>query len=132
MALRPSQEEEKLLSIPRILTSVQYGSQVENGETKPSNNHFLWDYSETDSLLSNENYGGSRRRRSSHTEIDPDQSNAHGESICSMLLQILVPFILAGLGTVSAGMLLEVVQVREYKGCYYILTAVKEVLGFVT
>ncbi|KAJ0029722.1 hypothetical protein NQD34_004719, partial [Periophthalmus magnuspinnatus] len=33
-----------------------------------------------------------------------------GESICSMLLQILVPFILAGLGTVSAGMLLEVVQ----------------------
>ncbi|KAJ0069351.1 hypothetical protein NL108_004202, partial [Boleophthalmus pectinirostris] len=32
------------------------------------------------------------------------------ESFCSMVLQILVPFVLAGLGTVSAGMLLEVVQ----------------------
>ncbi|XP_024137124.1 solute carrier family 41 member 2 [Oryzias melastigma] len=32
------------------------------------------------------------------------------EPLCSMVLQILVPFLLAGLGTVSAGMLLDVVQ----------------------
>ncbi|XP_072529823.1 solute carrier family 41 member 2 [Salminus brasiliensis] len=32
------------------------------------------------------------------------------ESVCSMVLQILVPFFLAGLGTVMAGMLLDVVQ----------------------
>ncbi|KAK7891690.1 hypothetical protein WMY93_023653 [Mugilogobius chulae] len=43
-------------------------------------------------------------------EIDTDQANVSEESVCSMLLQILVPFLLAGLGTVSAGLLLEVVQ----------------------
>ncbi|XP_066523660.1 solute carrier family 41 member 2 isoform X2 [Hoplias malabaricus] len=32
------------------------------------------------------------------------------ESVCSMVLQILVPFLLAGLGTVMAGMLLDIVQ----------------------
>ncbi|XP_030621196.1 solute carrier family 41 member 2 [Chanos chanos] len=32
------------------------------------------------------------------------------ESICAMVLQILVPFLLAGFGTVMAGMLLDVVQ----------------------
>uniref|UniRef100_A0A4W4GME4 Solute carrier family 41 member n=1 Tax=Electrophorus electricus TaxID=8005 RepID=A0A4W4GME4_ELEEL len=32
------------------------------------------------------------------------------ESICTMVLQILVPFLLAGFGTVMAGMLLDIVQ----------------------
>uniref|UniRef100_A0AAV2L3I3 Solute carrier family 41 member n=1 Tax=Knipowitschia caucasica TaxID=637954 RepID=A0AAV2L3I3_KNICA len=51
------------------------------------------------------------RRKSSNTELSINSSNVSDEeSLCSMVLQILVPFLLAGLGTVSAGMLLEVVQ----------------------
>lgn len=46
---------------------------------------------------------------------DAGGSSAPAETVCSMVLQILVPFLLAGLGTVSAGMLLEVVQVRKKK-----------------
>uniref|UniRef100_A0A8C6WWA9 Solute carrier family 41 member n=1 Tax=Neogobius melanostomus TaxID=47308 RepID=A0A8C6WWA9_9GOBI len=80
-----------------------------SSESKPPDNRFLWDYSETDSLLLNEHYGGSRRR-SSTTEINTDESNVPHESVCAMVMQILVPFLLAGLGTVSAGMLLELVQ----------------------
>lgn len=33
------------------------------------------------------------------------------ESVCNMVLQILAPFLLAGFGTVMAGMLLDIVQV---------------------
>jgi hypothetical protein len=33
----------------------------------------------------------------------------------ALVLQILVPFLLAGLGTVSAGMLLDLVQVRTVR-----------------
>uniref|UniRef100_A0A3Q1FK86 Solute carrier family 41 member n=1 Tax=Acanthochromis polyacanthus TaxID=80966 RepID=A0A3Q1FK86_9TELE len=61
-------------------------------------------YSETDSLIPNEFYSGSTR------EKDDGHSGAPSESLCSMVLQILVPFLLAGLGTVSAGILLDLVQ----------------------
>lgn len=40
-----------------------------------------------------------------------DVSNMPKESFLAMTLQILVPFLLAGFGTVSAGMVLDIVQV---------------------
>uniref|UniRef100_A0A7N6A765 Solute carrier family 41 member n=1 Tax=Anabas testudineus TaxID=64144 RepID=A0A7N6A765_ANATE len=44
------------------------------------------------------------------SQVSTAVSGAPAESVCSMMLQILVPFVLAGLGTVSAGILLNVVQ----------------------
>uniref|UniRef100_A0A3Q0SP32 Solute carrier family 41 member n=1 Tax=Amphilophus citrinellus TaxID=61819 RepID=A0A3Q0SP32_AMPCI len=67
------------------------------------------EYTETDFLLPNELYGGSRISRSVRAK-DADVSGAPAESICSMVMQILVPFLLAGFGTVFAGMVLDVVQ----------------------
>lgn len=66
-------------------------------------------YTETDYLLPVALYGISRARRSTRA---PD-AGAAVETVCSMLVQISVPFLLAGLGTVFAGLLLEVVQVRK-------------------
>ncbi|XP_036964002.1 solute carrier family 41 member 2-like isoform X3 [Acanthopagrus latus] len=67
------------------------------------------EYTETDFLLPSKLYGssavsGSRRAKRANG------SGAPAETVCSMVLQILVPFLLAGFGTVSAGMLLDVVQ----------------------
>ena len=72
------------------------------------------EYTETDFLLPSKLYGssavsGSRRAKRANG------SGAPAETVCSMVLQILVPFLLAGFGTVSAGMLLDVVQVRKGK-----------------
>uniref|UniRef100_A0A671TSP3 Solute carrier family 41 member n=1 Tax=Sparus aurata TaxID=8175 RepID=A0A671TSP3_SPAAU len=67
------------------------------------------EYTETDFLLPSKLYGTSGvsgSRRAKHA----DGAGAPAETICSMVLQILVPFLLAGFGTVSAGMLLDVVQ----------------------
>lgn len=72
--------------------------------------HEPHEYNEMDPLLSNELYSGSSR---STREKDVVSSGGPPESMCSMVLQILVPFLLAGLGTVSAGVLLDVVQVRS-------------------
>lgn len=67
-------------------------------------------YSETDPLL--------RSSRTHRPQLDSHSDDHHthsghmpNESVRAMLLQILVPFLLAGIGTVSAGMLLDVVQV---------------------
>ncbi|XP_061826057.1 solute carrier family 41 member 2 [Nerophis lumbriciformis] len=67
------------------------------------------DYTETDPLLPNEHFSGSRLSGSEEAKM------SHGaevppESVYFMVLQILVPFLLAGLGTVAAGLLLDVVQ----------------------
>ena len=70
------------------------------------------EYTEADFLLPNQLYGGSRLSGFMRAK-DADSASPPVESVCSMLLQILVPFLLAGLGTVSAGMLLDVVQVRK-------------------
>ncbi|XP_063764718.1 solute carrier family 41 member 2 [Eleginops maclovinus] len=64
---------------------------------------------ETDFLLPSQLYGRSTLSRST-TAKDADDSGPPAESLRSMLLQILVPFLLAGIGTICAGMLLEVVQ----------------------
>ncbi|XP_060892438.1 solute carrier family 41 member 2 [Labrus mixtus] len=66
-------------------------------------------YTETDYLLPDKLYGKSRLSAPTRSN-DACGSSAPAETVCSMVLQILVPFLLSGLGTVSAGMLLEVVQ----------------------
>lgn len=69
------------------------------------------DYSETDPLLPNEHYSGARFSGSQEAKIS---AVVPPESVCSLVLQILVPFLLAGLGTISAGLLLDVVQVKKF------------------
>ncbi|TWW75651.1 Solute carrier family 41 member 2 [Takifugu flavidus] len=64
------------------------------------------EYTETDYLLPVALYGISRPRRTARTADEGPPA----ETVCSMLVQILVPFLLAGLGTVFAGLLLEVLQ----------------------
>lgn len=70
------------------------------------------EYAETDSLLPNELYSGSRLSQSTRGK-DAGVSAAPAEPVCAMVMQILVPFVVAGLGTVCAGILLDVVQVRN-------------------
>ncbi|XP_061628429.1 solute carrier family 41 member 2 isoform X2 [Phyllopteryx taeniolatus] len=67
------------------------------------------DYTETDPLLPNECYSGSRFSGSEEAKM-PRGAELPAESVYALVLQILVPFLLAGLGTVSAGLLLDVVQ----------------------
>lgn len=67
---------------------------------------------ETDYLLPVKLYGTSRSSGPAGTK-DTGNASAPVETVCSLVLQILVPFLLAGLGTVSAGILLELVQVRR-------------------
>ncbi|XP_054476339.1 solute carrier family 41 member 2 [Anoplopoma fimbria] len=103
-------------------TSQQYGSNLSpsqnygspqtfssNGNISPANTSLHYEPQETDFLLPNQLYGRSRISGSMRAK-DAGGSAAPAESVCSMVLQILVPFVLSGLGTVSAGMLLEVVQ----------------------
>lgn len=66
----------------------------------------LQEGAQTDYLHPTKLYSESQLRRAIRARYE----SAAAESVCSMMLQILVPFLLAGLGTVSAGMLLEVVQ----------------------
>ncbi|KAK2842016.1 hypothetical protein Q5P01_012216 [Channa striata] len=88
-----------------------------------------YECTETDFLLPSELYGGSRLRRSRRAK-DADGSGAPVESVCSMVLQILVPFLLAGLGTVSAGILLDVVQTWDvFQEITELLILVPAVLG---
>lgn len=105
----PGQQHRSNQSIPQHSASPQHFS---SDETISPVNTTLGTYTETDSLLPNELYSGSRFSESIKAK-DPNDAGAPAETVCSMVLQILVPFLLAGLGTVSAGMLLEVVQVRE-------------------
>lgn len=70
------------------------------------------EYTETDFLLPVALYGVSRARGTGTAPA----AGAPRETVFSMLVQISVPFLLAGLGTVFAGLLLEVVQVRQDKG----------------
>ncbi|CAB1331539.1 unnamed protein product [Coregonus sp. 'balchen'] len=90
-----------------------------NRAQSPSNSspfNELCPYTETDPLFINGHMPGSKVNEEV-MEKDPEDCSAQdgvrevpSESVRSMVLQILVPFLLAGLGTVSAGMLLDVVQ----------------------
>uniref|UniRef100_A0A3Q2ZCW1 Solute carrier family 41 member n=1 Tax=Kryptolebias marmoratus TaxID=37003 RepID=A0A3Q2ZCW1_KRYMA len=87
------------------------------------------EFTETDALLPNELYDGSRSSRSM-TAKGAEGPAGPEESVCSMVLQILVPFLLAGFGTVSAGMLLDVVQSWDvFQDFSELLILVPAVLG---
>ncbi|XP_077568428.1 solute carrier family 41 member 2 isoform X2 [Stigmatopora nigra] len=62
---------------------------------------------ETDPLLPKD---GRRFRRTLGEENRSPAVEVPPETLCSLVLQILLPFLLAGLGTVFAGLLLDVVQ----------------------
>ncbi|XP_010753179.2 solute carrier family 41 member 2 isoform X1 [Larimichthys crocea] len=94
---------------PSVLHHSGHPHLSSNGNISPVNTSLNYEPQETDFLLPNKLYSRSRLSDSMR-EKDVDDSGAPAETICSMLLQILVPFLLAGFGTVSAGMLLEVVQ----------------------
>lgn len=65
------------------------------------------DTSETDAMLQEDNLSSD-----SNEDIIVEGSRKQPkESSSIMALQILVPFLLAGFGTVSAGMVLDIVQV---------------------
>lgn len=78
------------------------------------------EYSESDPLLPNGRRWSSAASGAVLQQCEEQQLVCGpvmpNESLCAMVLQILVPFLLAGLGTVMAGMLLDVVQVRRLWG----------------
>ncbi|XP_061570776.1 solute carrier family 41 member 2 [Cololabis saira] len=71
-------------------------------------------YSETEPMLAERRLSGEEENEDGdeHEEEGPgaDVLNMPKESPLAMALQILVPFLLAGFGTVSAGMVLDIVQ----------------------
>lgn len=89
-----------------------YGSNGNISAVNTSIHYEPQECTERDFLLPVKLYGTSRSSRSIRPK-DAGGSSSSAETVCSMVLQILVPFLLAGLGTVSAGMLLEVVQVTK-------------------
>ncbi|XP_022610252.1 solute carrier family 41 member 2-like isoform X1 [Seriola dumerili] len=106
----PSQQYRSNRSLSQHSGSPQHFSS--NGNISPVHTSLHYEpqeYTETDFLLPNQLYGRSRISESVRAK-DADRPVVPAESICSMVLQILVPFLLAGLGTVSAGILLDVVQ----------------------
>uniref|UniRef100_A0A669CSM9 Solute carrier family 41 member n=1 Tax=Oreochromis niloticus TaxID=8128 RepID=A0A669CSM9_ORENI len=119
----PSQQNRSNTSLSQFSGSSQHFTSNENIYYEPE------EYTETDFLLPNQLYGRSRLTRSPQPK-DANVSGAPEESICSMVVQILVPFLLAGLGTVSAGMLLNIVQSWEvFQEITEILILVPAVLG---
>lgn len=70
------------------------------------------DTSETDAMLQEDNLSSD----SNEDTIVEGSRKQPKESSSIMALQILVPFLLAGFGTVSAGMVLDIVQVGIYFG----------------
>lgn len=105
-SVSPSQQNRSNTSLSQFSGNSQHFTSNENIYYEPE------EYTETDFLLPNQLYGRSRLTRSPQPK-DANVSGALEESICSMVVQILVPFLLAGLGTVSAGILLDIAQVRN-------------------
>uniref|UniRef100_A0A3Q0SYK5 Solute carrier family 41 member n=1 Tax=Amphilophus citrinellus TaxID=61819 RepID=A0A3Q0SYK5_AMPCI len=71
------------------------------------------DYSETEPMLAERRLSGEEADEEEEDEeegLGSDLQNMPKESPLAMALQILVPFLLAGFGTVSAGMVLDIVQ----------------------
>lgn len=73
-------------------------------------------YSETEPMLAERRLSGEQADAENEEDeeegLKSDVQNMPKESPLAMALQILVPFLLAGFGTVSAGMVLDIVQVR--------------------
>jgi len=76
-------------------------------------------YSETEPMLAERRLSAEDADEEKEEEEDVDEEegprsavqNMPKESLLAMALQILLPFLLAGFGTVSAGMVLDIVQV---------------------
>lgn len=72
-------------------------------------------YSETEPMLAERRFSGdeadAEEEENEEEGLRSDVQNMPKESPLAMALQILVPFLLAGFGTVSAGMVLDIVQV---------------------
>lgn len=71
-------------------------------------------YGETEPMLPDDRLSGEEVEQEEESEEEgqqPATQNMPKESPLAMALQILVPFLLAGFGTVSAGMVLDIVQV---------------------
>lgn len=71
-------------------------------------------YGETEPMLPDNRLSGEEVDEEEESEEEgqkPAPQNMPKESALAMALQILVPFLLAGFGTVSAGMVLDIVQV---------------------
>ncbi|XP_017281757.1 solute carrier family 41 member 2 [Kryptolebias marmoratus] len=67
-------------------------------------------YSETEPMLAEGRLSGEEASNEEEDDEGVDILNMPKESPLAMALQILVPFLLAGFGTVSAGMVLDIVQ----------------------
>lgn len=72
-------------------------------------------FSETEPMLAERRLSGEEADEDNEEDekeaLGSDGQNMPKESPLAMALQILVPFLLAGFGTVSAGMVLDIVQV---------------------
>lgn len=73
-------------------------------------------YSETEPMLAERRLSGEEADEEAEEEGEEEgqrstMQNMPKESLLAMALQILLPFLLAGFGTVSAGMVLDIVQV---------------------
>lgn len=113
LGTRVSQNYGSVPSFSRLSESLNYcGSHGYLSPVNTSLERESQECSESDPLLSTELQNGCGFSESMRVK-DVQVSTGPSESVCSMVLQILVPFLLAGLGTVFAGMLLDVVQVRQ-------------------
>lgn len=74
-------------------------------------------YSETEPMLAERRLSGeeadAEEEEDEEEELGSNVQNMPKESPLAMALQILLPFLLAGFGTVSAGMVLDIVQVSR-------------------
>ncbi|KAI4881799.1 hypothetical protein NFI96_018252 [Prochilodus magdalenae] len=90
-------------------------------------------YAETEPMLPDARLSGEEADEDEASDEEgqrPDTRNLPKESPLAMALQILVPFLLAGFGTVSAGMVLDIVQHWEaFKHITEIFILVPALLG---
>lgn len=83
---------------------------------------------EEDALL--ENASQSNESDDTSTDQSPEPPAPLKETSFSIGLQVVFPFLLAGFGTVAAGMVLDIVQVRDPHVFYIVHVLLKTVLGF--
>ncbi|XP_067284551.1 solute carrier family 41 member 2 [Pseudorasbora parva] len=90
-------------------------------------------YAETEPMLPDDRLSGEEADKEEESEEEgqqPTTRNMPKESPLAMALQILVPFLLAGFGTVSAGVVLDIVQHWEaFKNITEIFILVPALLG---
>ncbi|KAK1789814.1 hypothetical protein P4O66_015689 [Electrophorus voltai] len=104
----PNQQEITSAEIRQIMPSVWVGGHDSFSGLSTKNK----EYTELDPLLHSNHLLSSATSDLQHNEEQWANcaQTMPNESICTMVLQILVPFLLAGFGTVMAGMLLDIVQ----------------------